>query len=225
MVTNLMASTPSVRSGLDVSSWLTRNQVADMLGVSVQTILNWESKGYLHPRMRPGTSAERGRQVHVYDPHEVASLPQRAKRRAARADDVHEISARAFELFDRGASMRHVVVKLRKAPEEVERLHEQWRDLGGADSVITPEAHAELARWFGPFASVAELCERVHAMLAVELEATVPDDMTDEEIERVLLETIDQPLPARAAPVPENENDATNDPAATNEPTNERKDP
>ena len=179
--------------GPDVSTWLTRVQASDLLGVSIKTLKNWEDRGLLHPRSRPGTPKERAPLVIVYDPHEVAALPMSLRKRATVRDNPDECAALAFEMFDRGCRLRDAVVKLRRRPEEIERLHEQWLDLGGADSVINEAAHAELARWFGSFSSVPELLERVRETLDVRtIEATVPDNASDEQIERAINLVLDE---------------------------------
>lgn len=178
--------------GPDLSTWLTRVQVTDLIGVSVQTLKAWEARGLLHPRMRPGTREERGRMVYVYDPHEVAAIPETMRKRAATRDNPDELAAVAFDMFERGCRLSDIVRKLRKRPEEIERLHEQWLTLGGADTVINEAAHAELARFVGPFTSVPELVERVKDALGVmTIEATVPDDASDEQIERAILRFLD----------------------------------
>lgn len=180
------------KEGPDISTWLTRLQVSDLIGVSINTIKSWEGQ-YLHPRMRPGTAAERGRMVYVYDPHEVASLPNNLRRRAAVRDNPDELASVAFEMFERGCRLRDLVIKLRKRPEVIEELHERWLTMGGADSVINEAAHAELARFVGPFTSVPELVERVkEALGVVTIEATVPDDASDEQIEAAIVRFLDE---------------------------------
>ena len=72
-----------------------------------------------------------------------------------------ELSARAFDLFREGLKLEAIVSELRTTPEEVERLHEKWLDLGGARLVIAGPAKEALAKIVGPFDSVTELVELV----------------------------------------------------------------
>lgn len=74
----------------------------------------------------------------------------------------NELSARAFDLFRAGKlKLEAIVSELRTTPEEVERLHEKWLDLGGARLVIAEAAKEELMKIVGPFDSVTELVELV----------------------------------------------------------------
>jgi hypothetical protein len=72
-----------------------------------------------------------------------------------------EVAARAFEMFEEGRPIREIVIALRVRPERIERLHDQWKDFGGAELVITPVAKRELERIIGPFVGVADIVERV----------------------------------------------------------------
>lgn len=115
----------------DLSTWLTRTQIVDMLCVRHETIKNWERKGLLHPEMS-GSHGKTTQLVRVYDPQELASLPQYKRHMAQRSNvpDQGEQTARAFELFDRGATIREVVIDLRLTVPQVEALLEQYHDVG-----------------------------------------------------------------------------------------------
>jgi hypothetical protein len=165
MVTNLNATTMSrsrsSKKGDDSSKWLTRNQAADLLGVSQMTLLALERREQLHPRrvMRIDNGGHQ-RMLYVYDPQELAALPYRAR------SVVHtpgEIAARAFELFNEGRLVSEVVVELRQSPDDVEILREKWFNSGGANFVITPGVKLELEKIVGPFADVIGLLELVTA--------------------------------------------------------------
>lgn len=144
----------------DTSTWLTRYEASDMLRVSGQTLANYERRGLLHPQ-RAYRADYRGAEhlVVVYDPHELKKLPRYGSSASPR--DPGEIAARAFELFREGKSEEEVVVELRSSPEMIEQLHEKWKDMGGAELVISPGAKETLEKIVGSFKSVADLIERM----------------------------------------------------------------
>lgn len=150
----------------DTNGWLTRNQSADLLHMSVSSIANWERRGKLHPRYayRPDSRGIEHR-VSVYDPDELQRLPPQVFR-APIPRQPGEVAAQCFELFDQGKTMREVVVELRETPEYVRSIYEHWLDTGGADLVITAEAKQALEKIVGPFDSVTELVEHVSKLAA-----------------------------------------------------------
>jgi hypothetical protein len=144
----------------DTSSWFTRGEVADMLGVSPQTIMNYETRKLLNPALVSRRIERRGlRTVYVYDPREVAKLPARVHPAMVPSDG--EIAARCFELFDEGRSLREVVRRARVTPGKASELHNEWLDMGGSEIVINDAAKADLEEKLGPFADVADLVELV----------------------------------------------------------------
>lgn len=147
------------KAKIDLSGWLDRKQTADLLGVSIQTVMNMERKEKLHPR-QDRRSFPNGSQhmVTVYDPKEVANVPT-VYRTSVRSPG--EMAARAFEMFDQGKSIREVVIELREMPQVVDDLKLRWTDSGGSDRVITPEAWDHLTKIVGPFSTVTELVERI----------------------------------------------------------------
>jgi hypothetical protein len=155
------------------------------MGVGESTLINHERRGLLHPQR-----AIRGQTLHeyvVYDPDELARLPQRYRK--AVQNEPGEQNARAFEMFDQGKSVREVVITLREVTPKIVELHEQWLDAGGTALVISPAAHAELAKHVGPFGSVAELCERMKARKTIE--ADVPEHVTDAQVEIIVNDALD----------------------------------
>jgi hypothetical protein len=126
-----MAIAARAKPRKDLSKWLTRIQVCDLAGVSYDTVIKWQKRGLLHPEY----SREHGRTsrpITVYDPQELANLPQFKRHTAQHSSpiDPGEQTARAFELFDRGATLREVVIDLRITVAQAEVLLEQWRDVG-----------------------------------------------------------------------------------------------
>lgn len=152
----------SIDSEPVTSTWITVARAADVLGVSENTIRSWIRQGRLTPAMvdRPHPSGGT-REIQVINPSDLARMPRR--RSGPVAGDMGEISARAFELYDEGDSVRKVVVALRIEPDVAAALREQWLDCGGADLVVTPRARVDLERLVGEFNGVAELVERVRA--------------------------------------------------------------
>lgn len=146
---------------VDTRDWITRQQVADALRVSVSTVKNWTTSGHLHAER-----ALRGaREVYVYDPGKLHQAP-RVVRQARPASSVvlpqsGEEAALAFELFDAGSSDRVVVVKLRALPARVVALREEWLNAGAGDMVISAPAKAALEAAVGAFDGVADLVARV----------------------------------------------------------------
>ena len=118
---------------VDTSKWLTRTQASDLLGVAVDTLRGWERRGILHPRQAL-VHAPRMREVTVYDPDELARIQYRKKQLTAIQADPGERTARAFELFEQGKTLREVVIELRETVARVEELHQQWLDLGGREA-------------------------------------------------------------------------------------------
>jgi hypothetical protein len=112
----------------DTSQWLTRSQVMDLLCVSDGAIRQWEAKGLLHPVLRIG--GKHVREVKVYDPLELANLPQYKRRMAERshAIDPGELTARAFELFADSKTIEDVVIELRITMGVAESLRQDWLD-------------------------------------------------------------------------------------------------
>ena len=147
-----------------MDGWLTRNEVADLLGISVSTIRNLETRDLLHGRRvlrAVGDGTER--QVMIYDPKEVARVPKKDRMVAIRTPG--ETCARCFELFDLGKSIREVVIEMREMPDVIETYREKYLDAGGSARVITPHAWEILAGVVGPFESVADLIDIVRKLV------------------------------------------------------------
>lgn len=128
-----MATVAKPKSTKDLTKWLTREQVCDLACVTYATIVKWQKRGLIHPEW----SNQHGRttaRVLVYDPIELANLPQYKRHTAPHASAIEpgERTARAFEFFRRGKTIRHVVIELRITVAEAEALLEQYRDVGGA---------------------------------------------------------------------------------------------
>lgn len=163
-----MVPAKPIDDSIDTSSWLTRTQAADLLGVSHTTMKNWDAAEILHPRKETRDLPNGGsREIWVYDPRELARVPNARRQRAQMMPgDKGEIAARAFELFDEGVSRREVVTRLRETPEAVEVLHDQWLRLGGVEIVLSKVARDEIARIVGPFDGVAGLVSRLRELLS-----------------------------------------------------------
>ncbi len=147
----------------DTSTWLDRNQASDLLGVSPNTIMNYERRGLLHPERvvrRDSGGAER---LHVvYEPAELTKLPRRERMSSPR--DPGEVAARCYELIDAGKSDREIVIELRITRASVRELREDWDGGGGYKCMIVDAAWQALEDLVGRFTSVADLVERIAAL-------------------------------------------------------------
>lgn len=147
----------------DTSTWLTREQASDLLGVSIQSLRNWETRGYLTVGKK--RSAHYQRDVTVYDPDELARMPRRLYKMASPKLDAGEIDARVFQLLDAGKCLREIVVEVRIPYAQAEHLREQWLDAGGYEIKIAPAIKAELERLFGAFETPGDLCRLARAKI------------------------------------------------------------
>lgn len=145
--------------------WITRNQAADLLGISPMSLILWERKGRIVPKTAFRHDA-RGclcEQV-VYDPAAIIQLPRKSLRPVAKDPD--EFAARAVELFEQGMNDRDIVMELRATFEKVAAARANWLDAGGACRVIMNEHADALTELVGPFETVAELVELVRTALS-----------------------------------------------------------
>jgi excisionase family DNA binding protein len=94
---------------------LTRDEVAERLGVHKSTVRRLEGKA-LHP-------VRRGRRF-VFDAKEVEALEARQTTQSPSEDG--EMAARAFELFEAGKTFRQVVIALRITPDRVKGLYRSY---------------------------------------------------------------------------------------------------
>lgn len=159
----------------DIEHWLDRNQVSDLIGISVSTIQNLERRDKLHPlRVVRADSHGTERLMYVYDPREVMKIPRTDRALIVRTPG--EVAARAFELMDHGKTMREIVIDLREDPDKVRELKERWLDMGGSERVIAPPAWHRLEELVGPFGSVTELVERIEAITNIQKAKTIAND-------------------------------------------------
>lgn len=118
-------SNPNLEPQPDTRDWLTRNQVAEIAGMGLSTVIALEKRGILHPRTeyRPDTRGAE-RRTALYDPDEVSKLPRRDRVSGGRS--AGETCARACELFRAGRTDEEVVVALRETFDRIVVLREQW---------------------------------------------------------------------------------------------------
>jgi hypothetical protein len=152
----------------DTSAWLTRNESADTLRVSVTTIATYERQGKLNPRYAYRTDS-RGieHRVAIYDPKELVKL-RRVEARGPALREPGEIAARSFELFNRGMTIREVVIELRELPDHVQQLHESWLITGGSkdtELTITLPIKEDLERLIGPFTTLTDLLRLIQKLM------------------------------------------------------------
>jgi hypothetical protein len=151
----------------DTSTWLTRNDAAGALRRSVTTIATYERQGKLHPQhvYRPDSRGIEHR-VAVYDPKELVKL-RREEAQLPASREPGEVAAQSFELFNRGMTIREVVIELREPPERVQQLHESWLTTGGSDEAvltITGSFKEDLERHLGPFTTTTELLQQIQKL-------------------------------------------------------------
>lgn len=113
-----------MRDDIKFQNFLNRNEASDLLGCSVSSLINWERRGLLHPVV--ASQGGDARRVVLYDPAELARMP---RKRAAPLTP-GEIESRAFDMFERGHSVRRVVIELRITSEEAWAIRERWLDAG-----------------------------------------------------------------------------------------------
>jgi hypothetical protein len=137
-----------------------------MVGVSYNTVAYWARRGLLQPQKERRTLTNGTvREVAVFDVNAVLKLARRRNPNDANdANAIGETAALAFEMFEEGAPIRKVVIKLRQSPERIEALHDQWVNGGGSELVLNPVAQRELERLVGSFDGVADLVHRVAEM-------------------------------------------------------------
>lgn len=139
--------------------WLTRNEAADLLRVSNNTIAEWQRHELVRPvlaRSRHGNC-----EAYYYDPDELRRVPRRANRFVG-PHSPGEIAARVFELLRDGRTIAEVVIEVRVEPSVVEDLREQWMESNGRSLVVPERERDELERLLGGEAkNAAELVRLV----------------------------------------------------------------
>lgn len=156
---------PAKKKEIDLGTWISRDDAARFVGVTVNTLINWQAEKKLHAMTdyRPDRGGSERRQW-VYDPKELVKL--RRPQVAMRSRDPGETAARAFELFRDGENDAEVVIALRIPPDDVTTLRENWLNMSGSAVVINPAAHQLLEDLVGSFSSVADLVDRVTVLAA-----------------------------------------------------------
>lgn len=149
------------------TGWITRNQAADLVGCSPQTLILWEAKKRIEAKLayRPRADGAWVEQV-VYHPDQIRALPRRSLRPVAKDPD--ELAARVTELLEQGMSDRDIVMELRVDYSKVVRLRDLWMEGGGATRVLTREQADGFAEIFGPFDTLAELLALARGNLATQ---------------------------------------------------------
>jgi hypothetical protein len=171
------ARTPPKAKPPDTSTWLTRNDAASALRRSVTTIATYERQGKLHPQhvYRPDSRGIEHR-VAVYDPKELVKL-RRAEAHLPASREPGEVAASSFELFNRGMTIREVVIELREPPEHVQQLHESWITTGGSENgelTITAHVKEALEGHLGSFTTVTDLLRLISGVVGAQKPDSAP---------------------------------------------------
>ncbi len=104
------------------ASSITRQQTADLLGVSVATVRRLEGTR-LHPELDRG-GVWRFDRVAVEEFARTGGA-RRRKSRQRRASS-GEMAARVFRMLSDGKDIREIVVKCKQSPERVRVLYREW---------------------------------------------------------------------------------------------------
>lgn len=141
--------------------YLKRDEAADLLGVSVQTMLTHEQRGRIvaYWAVTPTQSGQL-RNSPLYKIEDVLKLPRKTNHLTSENPD--ELCARVFEALEEGKSLREIVILLRVGYQRLLELHEQWKDSGGVIMEISDEQRRALESKLGPIASVGHLVELVN---------------------------------------------------------------
>jgi len=188
-----------------VKSVYTRTETMAILGCSMTSVIRMEAHGTLTRKtiVKPTKGGRTDIEVVVYEASEVTRQAERmGKRMRMRGNGEMqsipegELTAIAFEMFDRGCSLREVLVRTREPVDKVQDMYDAWLDMGGSAITISTVAQAELERFVGPFASIAELVQRVADRIGerVDLDdaaAVVVGGAPDVAIERAIIEALD----------------------------------
>jgi hypothetical protein len=148
--------------------FLTRSEAADLLGISVHSILDHERIGRItaHWTIVPDASG-RLRDTPLLKVDDVLKLPRRKKSIRPTPDDPDELCARAFELFEKGQTPKQVVIELRATIQKIDALHTEWLDHEGATLTLSETIKAELVTLLGNFEDAGELVALVRKRCAL----------------------------------------------------------
>lgn len=143
-------------SDVDVERWLTRAEAAELLGVSVNTVLNHERLGRIDAKWIVTKNQDgRMRNTPVLRVGDVLKLPRRDPKPTP--DNPDELCARAFALFEKGKNSRQVVIELRATYQKISAIYEEWLDSGGVALTLSESNKRELEGMLGKFDNTDEL--------------------------------------------------------------------
>ncbi len=152
--------------------WLTRRQVAEVLGVAEDEVERLDGRA-LHPKRSEQDRAWR------YDPAEVRSLAAGASRLEP-ANGSGAEDAAAFELFEAGKTLPQVVIATKLPAERVAKLRSAY-DLMAGELVLSAQVVANLRRTLGPtaVASGEKLAAAIEQSLQREYEQGFADGLEE----------------------------------------------
>src|SRR5262245_8625511 len=140
-----MAKNQPSTPGRASATGLTRQQVADQLGVGITTVLRMCRRGELHPKL--GANG-----VWRYDPAEVVRLG--AQRTNPGRRTAGQTAAAAYQMFDTGAELKDIVLTLQISADEVRAHYRDWKSslddpppvtLGPGAALLDEDPHADEA--------------------------------------------------------------------------------
>jgi len=152
-------------------TWLTRPQVAALLGSSEEHVTALDGKD-----LRPVREGDRSWR---YDPVEVAMYLQR---RAGEAAAEGEIAARAFEMFRAGKDDVEVVIATRRAAADVRAFRAEYAEIvSGLFIGATPAAALRCLLGENALADAAVLAETIERELEARYERGYREGQLDTE--------------------------------------------
>ena len=140
----------------EFASWVTREQSARLLGVSTQTIKNYEKRGLLNPQ-RVSRADVNGREqiVVVHDPQALVALNKRLKSKGKSAEEDFDTSG--WLTRNQSTDMLRVSTQTLKNYEHQGKLHPRRvrrEDARGHEQVVVvydPKELAKVPRGIGRF--------------------------------------------------------------------------
>jgi hypothetical protein len=138
--------------------WMTRNEAAELLFVSHNTIVEWQRKGLIASTI--ARSRTGNHETHYYNPDELRRVPRRANRFIG-PNSPGEIAARVFELLRDGLSVAEVVIEARVEPAIVEDLRQQWLESNEHALLVPERERDEIERLLGNEVEVRTAAELV----------------------------------------------------------------
>jgi hypothetical protein len=157
--------TAQAHAGDKPARYLTRIEAADLLGTSPASIIQLERHGKLPVHWTVLENALGNmRNAPVYKIEDLLKLPRKDRARNA-VHDPDELCARAFELFEKGKTIKQVVIELRASLLKIQELRSQWLEISEPLLEVDEESRQRLVQLLGPFEGAGELVTLVETRI------------------------------------------------------------